>query len=1099
MTMSITTLNNQSTEPSDQSNQNHQTNSTTSIPQPPSKNSSSHPQRTRKSKLLANRRRRSRNQPDYDEDLEAEQNDQQSTQNHLTTGSDSTSSDCDDSTTSSLSNSNSDLSVDEFEQDQSQFLDLEAGHQGSLQSESSNTFVPNKIAKIKPGQTPTDDPSQSPTAHSTATQPSLTSSSATRRHKQQPSPTSTTTTTTTTTSTNQTNNEDITTTTNNNNTPSTTTNNNTTIIFNQGSWITGLNTNTNEDHPTVQTQRYIPFIEFDNFNAYGSLIFDLNTGLSSRSRVECKPDGLEKAPPEALEEKFVRMPLSTDLPNHESMQEIEQEQAAARRALKKREKRLSKLRGDKRPNSRPSSGTPLTVNIISPSQPNNRHSSHRPGSPLPSSTRPPSSLAGHATNRPPSAFSNAISEPNHSAAASEEPWTIPRSGRFWGHDDRQSHSQRGGRGMRGGPARGSHARGRGGGGGGGGGITRGAGHHGKGGFRADWEEQRRHQPNLHPNGPPNNHHLHLHRPDTPAGQSDTGRSVGSGAGWITVQAKQKSFGSNGHQLSNGDGEWRHDGWEEIERESDRKSAHQRARGYQFYRGGAPNRRGMANSANQPTLRSSSLRRPANPTQPNQNHSEVSSTTPSTFQEPLVNGVSKSSKAEPNVPSTPNLPEPTTKSPVPVSTVSIGPASLEGKTESNRVESSKIDEVKVCLNPKHSVPSDTPTPEDQELKAECAIQTSEAPDKTGTCSNTSDSASLTVASSPDKKSKDEPEVKRPLADKDEAPRSGIVVKLPTTIKIGTIPVYHHSTIIPEVSGPVKIDGNSGTPLVQQPRTQLNNGGEPNGITSKARPTFDSPPLPPSSSITLGSIGGAEILREAMSAPIHHLPPPVPVPTPFVNHYHHDYYPLEPQPQQQTGMLLQGEEEDRSRHISFTPSAGSSSGNSSQTPFPHDHHSHLHQHLPSMFNSHPPPPPPPIDPQHHFNPLHHFYHPHPHAPPPLPPLQYFDPITGQHMIYPHPQQPQPLPPPPPPMFFDVPPTQPPLPPPSQPLPPSTESLLTLSTPGLYAPPPRSSKVRIKDPVSGLEKEKFGGEIKCFEHKGVTYFHQQHQPTPPSSQQQ
>ncbi|EGG02760.1 uncharacterized protein MELLADRAFT_78709 [Melampsora larici-populina 98AG31] len=1061
MTMSITTLNNQSTEPSDHSNQN-QSNSTSLNPQEPLKNSTSHPRRTRKSKLLANRRRRSRNQPDYDEDLEADQNDdEQSRPNHLTTGSDSTSSDCDDSTTSSLSNSNSDLSVDEFEQDQTQFVDLEAGHQTCLQSESSSTFVPNKIAKIKPGQTPTDDPSQSPTAHSTATQPSLTSSSATRRHKQQPSPTSTTTTTTTTTSTNQTNHEDLTAT--NNNTPSINNNNNTTIIFNQGSWITGLNTNTNEDQPTVQTPRYIPFIEFDNFNAYGSLIFDLNTGLSSRSRVEY-------------------------LSNHELMQEIEQEQAAARRALKKREKRLSKLRGDKRPNSRPSTGTPLTVNIISPSQPNHRHSAHRTGSPLPSSTRPPSSLAGHTANRPPSAFSNAISETNQSAAASEEPWTIPRSGRFWGHDDRQSHSQRGGRGMRGGNSRGSHARGR----GGGGGIIRGAGHHGKGGFRADWEEQRRHQPNLHPNGPPNNHHLHLQRPDTPAGQSDTGRSVGSGAGWITVQAKQKSFGSNGHQLSNGDGEWRHDGWEEIERESDRKSAHQRARGYQFYRGGAPNRRGMAVPANQPPLRSSSLRRPTNSAQPNQNHSEVSSTTPSTFQEPLVNGVSKVSKSEPNGSSTTDVPEPTTKSPGPVSTVSVGPGSLDAPTEASQVESTKIDEVKVCLNSKHSLPIGTPTPEYQEDKAESVIQTLEAPDKTGTCSNTSDSASITVASSPDKKSKDETQVKRSPADEDEAPRSGIVVKLPTTIKIGTIPVYHHSTIIPEVSGAIKINGSTSTPLVQQPQSQLNE--EHNGITSRERPTFDLPPLPhppPSSSITLGSIGGAEILREAMSASIHHLPPPVPVPTPFVNHYHHDYYPLEPPPpQQQTGMLLQGEEEDRSRHISFTPSAGSSSGNSSQTPFPHDHHSHLHQHPPNMFNSHPPPPPPPIDPQHHFNPLHHFYHPHPHPPPPLPPLQYFDPITGQHMIYPHPQQPQPLPPPPPPMFFDLPPTQAPLPPPpSQPLPPSSESLLTLSTPGLYAPPPRSSKVRIKDPISGLEKEKFGGEIKCFEHKGVTYFHQEH----------
>lgn len=252
--------------------------------------------------------------------------------------------------------------------------------------------------------------------------------------------------------------------------------------------------------------------------------------------------------------------------------ELEQQQAATRRAHK-REKRLSKLQ--KR--STPSHPTPLTVNIISPEVTPRR--ADRVTSPLPPSTRPPSSNAGTA-NRPASAFSNAFSDGNQSAAVSEEPWAIPRSGRFWGHDDRQSQ-RGGGRGMRGGGRvmRGGFARGRGGGGRGAGHVSNMI-HHGKGGFRADWEEQRRNQPYPNDNV---NHHLHLHRPDTPAGQSDTARSAGSGAGWVTVQSKQRTFVS-GHSggASNGeDGEWRHDGWEEIERESDRKTAHRFATSHAY--------------------------------------------------------------------------------------------------------------------------------------------------------------------------------------------------------------------------------------------------------------------------------------------------------------------------------------------------------------------------------------------------------------------------------------------------------------------------------------------------------------------------------------
>jgi hypothetical protein len=178
--------------------------------------------------------------------------------------------------------------------------------------------------------------------------------------------------------------------------------------------------------------------------------------------------------------------------------------------------------------------------------------------------RPPSSLAGGIiNNRPSSSFSFAAqSEDNRSASASEahslEPWAVPRSGRFWGHDDRQSyHHRRGGRefgSVRGGASSSSLRK--------------------RGGFRADW-------PATSPSSR-KSHGSSTHRPGTPAGQSDTGRSVGSGAGWITVPSKQKAF-ANGfhHQLSHlnsqrhhpeqGDnGEWRHDGWEEIEREADRK-------------------------------------------------------------------------------------------------------------------------------------------------------------------------------------------------------------------------------------------------------------------------------------------------------------------------------------------------------------------------------------------------------------------------------------------------------------------------------------------------------------------------------------------------
>lgn len=323
-------------------------------------------------------------------------------------------------------------------------------------------------------------------------------------------------------------------------------------------------------------------------------------------------------------------------------------------------------------------------------------------------------------------------------------------------------------------------------------------------------------------------------------------------------------------------------------------------------------------------------------------------------------------------------------------------------------------------------------------------------------------------------------------------ANVIVRLPTTIKIGTIPVYHASgrpeptqmkipmktrsaSLGPE---PSQSDSSAGTP-------DLTKASEASPLLASNTETSDpqsqtSPPL--SGSITLGSIGGAEVLREAMSA-THHLGTPT-----FIAHHHHRQ--LSAEPCDPTFYPLEPPEDDRLRLISFTPSAGSSSGSS--PPYPAEPQPMLYN--PNHSSPFPLPP----------------LHPHPHFyQAPLPPLQYFDPMTGQHMVYPHPPHPPPPPPPqafmppPPPMphygyvpqpstgFLDAYPPPPP-PPPAEP----ASSLLTLTTPGLYAPA-RASKVRISHPSgqpapplptkpqsqSQAQVTEMG--VPYYEHRGVTYF--------------
>ncbi|KAG0140836.1 hypothetical protein CROQUDRAFT_664626 [Cronartium quercuum f. sp. fusiforme G11] len=575
----------------------------------------------------------------------------------------------------------------------------------------------------------------------------------------------------------------------------------------------------------------------------------------------------------------------------------------------------------------------LNHNLIS----NNDHL--RPNSPP--STRPSSSATYH-HYRPTSAFSNPISDPS----GPEEPWAIPRSGRFWGHDDRQSNR---------GKTRGSNRGGR--------GLIN------KVGLRADWEEHHR-KHDYH-------HHHHQRRSQTPAGVSDGGNSAN---GWITVQPKQKTFlntsSNNGighHHDTGGGGEWRHDGWEEIERESDRRSIRGRIGFYRGsnWRGGGPNHHG--------SNWQSGLRRPTTKS------SDVSSTTPSAPPpEPVA-----STKASVSVP--------------------------EVKAEEDEAAVALVEVTSEKAGASESEPTTTLStpaePESESTPVEVAVVT-----------EVTELEEVVEAKV------------EPVEEDEPASTNGIVVKLPTTIKIGTIPVYpplarsHYGLRLDEPEAEVEIE-------------EISSGPEP--VTH------------------LGSIGGAEVLREAMSsyAPL----PPPPPPHTFVPHPSHpDFFQAPPPPPHLSHHHQQHPQQQQQQQ--------------------QQHHQHHHDNNPIFFA----PPPPSLDQQHFLPPpppLAFYHHPHP---PPLPPLQYFDPLTGQHMVYPHPP-PQlftPHHPPPPPMIT----------PQQQQLPStSSESLLTISTtPGLYAPPPKSNKIRITDPQSGLERDVFNehinNNVKSFEHRGVTYFHHQ-----------
>ncbi|KAI9610072.1 hypothetical protein H4Q26_007068 [Puccinia striiformis f. sp. tritici PST-130] len=419
--------------------------------------------------------------------------------------------------------------------------------QAQAELDSTSTFVPNKIAKIKSGQNPADEPSSSsppPTAQTTAlSTPASSADSSIRRLKPQQTSTAVS-----------------------------AQSHNTTIIFNQASWVTGLSAalaaTTNNNNPTstddqpVQAPRYIPYIEFENYSTYGNLIFDLNTGLSRTARVDCKPDGLEKAPPEALEEQFVRIsPTRDQQPSNSTHSSFINDRNRAS---------TSHAQTTSDGNSKDDQDPDRTVNRannLNEGQ-DNETSEHRlkikiTQPPIEASStstsshfnlphnRPPSSLAGGTiNNRPSSSFSCAAqSEDNRSASASEahslEPWAVPRSGRFWGHDDRQSYQRRGGRGSLQNQA--------------GSGTLRGTLRNGRIPCRLAATSPSSRKANLNGSS---------HRPETPA--SDTGRSVGSGAGWITVPSKQqKAFPPNGFQQQqqhhHNQPHSQHDGWEEIER------------------------------------------------------------------------------------------------------------------------------------------------------------------------------------------------------------------------------------------------------------------------------------------------------------------------------------------------------------------------------------------------------------------------------------------------------------------------------------------------------------------------------------------------------
>lgn len=351
------------------------------------------------------------------------------------------------------------------------------------------------------------------------------------------------------------------------------------------------------------------FVEMPGHRRHFHHPFAHMNGMVAAGGDAAGPDGLDKAPSEEVGKRFVRVQVSREAEERADRQRKEEEKAA-----KLREKKAAKLK-EKRA-AKKQAADEATAAALSAKQklaPDTSSIEQRVASPIPTplaspaiSNRPPSSLSAAAIARQASSASAPFSPaPSESTA---EPWQIPRVGRFWGHDDRQGAADayqastaptRGGRGGRGGapaPARGA--------------VTARGGRGGKGpGMRADWEEKRqgnRERPEARFNerdpvgasssataqrgasprpapesaSSPLISHAAVNvsaRPDTPAGRSE--KSAGSGAGWTTVQGRRGGAnaagagaggrgGSRARGWGDGGDEWRHDGWEEMERESE---------------------------------------------------------------------------------------------------------------------------------------------------------------------------------------------------------------------------------------------------------------------------------------------------------------------------------------------------------------------------------------------------------------------------------------------------------------------------------------------------------------------------------------------------
>lgn len=630
-----------------------------------------------------------------------------------------------------------------------------------------------------------------------------------------------------------------------------------------------------------------------------------------------------------------------------------------RKKRKSQETSIARTRADDLPSqTNESSDQRLTIKIIPP-QPSTTTKNRLPAEGSFASTssqlhsaRPPSSLSGAVMiNRPSSALSHAAqSEGNRSGSASEaqslEPWAVPRSGRFWGHDDRSSHFPR-----RGGARGNFHNRG-------GASHSRGS-IRNRGGFRADW-----HPASITPKRTSLTNSL-SHRPETPAGQSDTGRSAGSGAGWITVPSKQKNFtGASQHHNSQtnshrhqahpvDDGEWRHDGWEEIEREADGRhlhsshrgragsSANHKSRGGGGWRGGAP--------VSQP-------RRATPPPNLSKSYSERPLDLPSTHPTP-----------------SPELRADDRTKPPAVSSAQDDPKSDKSNVILNQTCVASLPQAQPPPNPNEK-------PVVRVIPRE-GIKTQGASSRVEHVSETKESSSLSRSNSP-------PEETNP-----------IIVKLPKAIKIGTIPVYppsasksvvnqkHErvskssqtlSSLTDRREARVRSTGpSSSTPELSDNTAQVSQSSSTleDQTSQSSDPDLRSFNLVESSlpgAITLGSIGGAEVLREAMSTPKHLMP----------SHPVYQNPNLQSRVEPSIAMTNPMGHSRTSSDNSHAPPPG---------PFGPRHHSDFVEP-----NTQPPPPPPPVP----LPPLN-FGHPPPHSP-----TSYPNPVAAQLLPLPPPLPPPPI---------------------------------------------------------------------------------------------